>query len=169
MRHNFRRIKSILAQILPGIYGESYIVAGGYARDVAFGRVPRDADVLIPFSDGVYAGVKHSLHTHGIPHTSYPVYEDNEADPHIKRVIKLPDDEIDLIFTAYPLRDTIDLFDYNFNKAFMDIHGRANYPDGLPMELVCTGQYIREERREYMQSKWEELTCIRNEDFPTFY
>lgn len=150
----------LLDTLLPGTYGSSYLIGGGYARDLAYKVTPKDMDVVIQFSPDTVSYVLTQLETLGIPFTCFGAwYGDGPIDARAETVIKLTQDYIDIIFTHDAPLTAIGKFDFNFNQCFIDTSFGVSvmWLNFKPTELICIVDDISDERRAYMQAKWEQL------------
>lgn len=113
--------------------GYDFVVAGGFARDIAAGAAPKDADVC------VYGGTLRSAfmanlpdymfdwaESHGLPHSKAYSYGGGatDFDERIDGVVKLG--QVDIIFyhEARSWQEIVDKFDFNINQFY--------FPSSIP-------------------------------------
>ncbi|NBK20424.1 MAG: hypothetical protein EOM68_00145 [Spirochaetia bacterium] len=99
------------------------VIAGGAARDVYYGRVPKDFDIIFPMEinpkdlSGFFASM-------GVSPRFIPMYDGRNVD-RIRGVIKMTYQGIDfdIIFYAIAEDESVtDYFDVNFNQFVLEGH-----------------------------------------------
>lgn len=143
--------------------GQKPVIAGGAARDVYYGVVPKDFDLI--FNQDVRPNDLSGFFAyHGISPRFIPMYKDVSSD-RIRGVCKMNHKGIDfdLIFYSISHDETVtDYFDFNFNQFELQGHtavftgDTANWDAvyGGIRQLVQTRYDASEARVDYIRKKW---------------
>jgi len=101
--------------------GVNYIIAGGYPRDIFFGKIPKDCDIFVDDLDRI----TRQLDMMGISNQQFPSYIAEDVVTHTSRIsgVTKLDNNIDIIgmsfLALHPLDQVMKYFDYNFNQFIM--------------------------------------------------
>jgi len=135
--------------------GVNYIIAGGYPRDLFFGRKPKDIDILVDDLDRI----TRQLDMMGIDNVQFPSYLSEEEVTPINRingVTKLANG-IDLIGISiqatHPLDQVINYFDYNFNQFIMISESPTFIGDNFGTLTRTSNEPLTEQRAAHIKGK----------------
>lgn len=144
-------------------HGIGAIIAGGCARDLFFGVVPKDIDIICAGTDP--ETVSKALDAGGYVYEKFPKYHTGSDSDRLQGVWKLESCGIDVIlYETDDVHEAIGKFDYNLNQ--MAIVGIQRGIDGATVRflgehdwsnLVRLREDARGSRAEKMEAKWLDL------------
>lgn len=144
-------------------HGIGAIIAGGCARDLFFGVVPKDIDIICAGTDP--ETVSRALDAGGYIYEKFPKYHTGSDSDRLQGVWKLESCGIDVIlYETECVSEAIEKFDYNLNQ--FAIVGAQRGIDGATIrfmgehywgKLVRLREDARGSRAEKMEAKWLDL------------
>lgn len=141
-------------------HGIGAIIAGGCARDLFFGVVPKDIDIICAGTDP--ETVSRALDEGGFKYHKFPKYHTGSDSDRLQGVWKIEGSEIDVIlYEVECVTEAIAKFDYNLNQFY--IAGMQRGIEGSTIRfmgqqswrnLVRLREDARGDRAEKMETKW---------------
>lgn len=148
-------------------HGIGALIAGGCARDLYFGVIPKDIDIICAGSDP--ATVASALDAMNLTYQSFPKYHTGSDSDRLQGVWKIAGSEIDVIlYDVECVSEAIQKFDYNLNQ--FAITGVQRGIEGAQIrfmgahhwdKLVRLREDARGPRAAKMEAKWLDLTYRR--------
>ncbi|QNJ57508.1 tRNA nucleotidyltransferase [Pseudomonas phage PlaquesPlease] len=145
-------------------HGIGAIIAGGCARDLFFGVVPKDIDIICAGSDP--ETVSRALDEGGFTYHKLPKYHTGSDSDRLQGVWKIEGSDIDVIlYETECVSEAIQKFDYNLNQ--FAITGIQRGIEGATIRFMgahCWGNLVRlredarGDRAEKMEAKWLDLS-----------
>lgn len=147
--------------------GIGAIIAGGCARDLFFGVVPKDIDIICAGTDP--ETVSRALDAGGYTYEKFPKYHTGSDSDRLQGVWKLESCGIDVIlYETDDVHEAIGKFDYNLNQFAIvgiqrGIEGASiRYLGKTPWNnLVQLREDARGNRAAKMEAKWLDLVYRR--------
>lgn len=149
------------------------VIAGGFARDVYYNRVPKDCDIIFPNTVS-YQALSGFFASLGISSHTILMYRAGEEIDRIKTVNKMTYKGVDfdiIVYDIEPDEEVTDYFDFNFSQFILTGHTAVFKGDPLTWDHDCGGiktlKRVREDssakRCEYVFNKWMEYRKAHNE------
>ena len=152
----------LLRYISRHVPGAQWLIAGGYARDIALGAVPKDMDIIICGSDPAWLDdLPAPWFIDEVNEPSEMADEDvNDFDDRLSYVVQLEAEgglSADLLFPLAPTPlEYVKLFDFNINQFVMTGHydaGPVFVGKDYGRLVQLRNAKVSPERREYMEAK----------------
>lgn len=139
-------------------------IAGGFARDVYYGMVPKDCDIIFPKTVS-YQALSGFFASLGISSHTIVMYREGETIDRIKAVNKLSYKGLDFDIIVYDIDEdeqVTDYFDFNFNQFVLTGHTAVfkgdpqywNHSYGGIKHLKAIREDASVNRRAYVRDKW---------------
>ncbi|QJD54612.1 putative polymerase [Pseudomonas phage MR1] len=148
-------------------HGIGAIIAGGCARDLFFGVVPKDIDIICAGTDP--ETVSRALDEGGYSYEKFPKYHTGSDSDRLQGVWKIAGCDIDVIlYETDCVSEAIQKFDYNLNQ--FAIVGIQRGIEGATIRYMGDKHWsiltrLREDARgsraEKMEAKWTDLVLKR--------
>lgn len=122
--------------------GIKWVIAGGYARDLKYGRMPKDLDIHIIMDLEAFLAIDNYLYKRklGVPHGSGHMYEELDR---VSGVLKMVGN-VDLVFwkNVSTTQELVDNFDLNLNQYVYDVEtGTVHFAGTNEGEVRITRPY----------------------------
>lgn len=166
MNDSIRSVVSVALEVQAMIKrhtGIKPVLAGGCARDVFYGYVPKDFDLILPENVN-YQDISGFFASIGKAPRLISMYNGNSSD-RIKTVQKFNYQDIEFDLIVYAVQEDgemCDYFDFNFNQFELQGHtaifkGDKSYwnkTEGGVRELISIRGDHSEKREAYIKDKW---------------
>lgn len=140
------------------------VIAGGFARDVYYGMLPKDCDIIFPKTVS-YQALSGFFASLGISSRTIVMYREGETIDRIKTVNKMSYKGLDFDIIVYDIEEdeeVTDYFDFNFNQFVLTGHTAVFKGDpkhwntfyGGIKQLVQIRDDASLKRKEYVKAKW---------------
>ncbi len=143
------------------LYDIHHLVAGGYARDLAHGRKPKDADFWVDAGDTseVLDKIRRRLAKMPFDYVEHDAYDSPDHDQRRERVAVFSlDCSVDIIVSDEPPIESVKKFDFNLNHYIMDDGEPVFVGEDHPRNgLVQVSPDVRSGRVARMIRLWQEL------------
>jgi hypothetical protein len=143
---NISKAHTIVAAL--AVVGIQAVIAGGYARDIALKRTPRDIDIIVPRADelAVFMALL-DIHLDWVHYAEGASCTQPEVSDRLKAVFSCKELGIDVImYRASTVMDCLDEFDFNINQ-FILLNGLPEFMgEAYGFTLSVRGDDVTEER-----------------------